>query len=453
MAGSRTLKLSILADVDNLSRNLKGGATEVETFGDKIGKFGKAAGLAFAAAGAAAAAYAGTLLVDGVKAAIEDEKAQEKLRLTLMNVTGATEEQIAATEDWITQQGLLYGVTDDDLRPAVERMTRATGDLTKAQGLVELAMDISAGTGKSLESVTQALGKAYEGSTTSLGKLGIGLGAAELKTMTFDQVVGKLANTFGGQATIQADTFAGRMDRLKLAFDEGKETVGSFVLDAITPMISTFVEDVIPRIGDVAESIGGSEGLKAVFRDWADGIKAWFMPVLQGLKSAWDSISSAFVRNRDELQPLIDLMQTLWKFASGTLAPFLGQVLGKAFSALGTIIGGVVDGIAGIVSTANKAYNALKRLVDLVKGAGSAIGGFFGGASFETPAAAAPVPAMPTFVNAGMAGSSTTNNITVNGAIDAEGTARTIYNVLRDSASRSGNYGSLGIAPLGLVEA
>ncbi len=154
MAGSRTLKLSILADIDNLSKNLNKGEVEVQTFGDKISKFGKIAGAAFLAAGAAAAVYAGKLAVEGVKSAIEDEAAQAKLAATLRNVTGATDAQIAATEDYVLKQSLLFGITDDQLRPSLDRLTRATGDVTKAQKLQSIAIDIAAGTGKSLQAVS-----------------------------------------------------------------------------------------------------------------------------------------------------------------------------------------------------------------------------------------------------------------------------------------------------------
>ena len=123
MAGqSRTLKLSILADIDNLKKNLGSGSKEVEGFGSKLGGFAKKAGTAFAVAGAAAAAYAGTLLVDGVKSAIEDEAAQAKLATTLENVTGATKAQIKQVEDYITKTALANGITDDKLRPSLDRL-------------------------------------------------------------------------------------------------------------------------------------------------------------------------------------------------------------------------------------------------------------------------------------------------------------------------------------------
>jgi len=124
MAGSRTLKLSILADVDNLKKNLDSGSKEVEGFGGKLEKFGKVAAAAFAAAAAAAAAYAGKLLIDGVESAIADEAAQKRLASALESVTGATDEQIASVEKQITQLSLANGIADDELRPAYQRLRK-----------------------------------------------------------------------------------------------------------------------------------------------------------------------------------------------------------------------------------------------------------------------------------------------------------------------------------------
>ena len=183
MAGSRTLKLSILADVDDLKKKLDTGANEVEGFGGKLEKFGKVAAAAFAAAAAAAAAYAVKLAVDGVKAAIEDEAAQGRLANALRNVTNATDAQIAAVEEQITKMSLAFGVADDALRPAFQRLATATGDLGQAQKALGLALDISAATGKNLDAVANSLGKAYEGNTSALARLGVGLSAAEIKSL------------------------------------------------------------------------------------------------------------------------------------------------------------------------------------------------------------------------------------------------------------------------------
>ncbi len=122
MAGSRTLKLSILADIDNLKKNLGQADNEIQGFGGKLEKFGKVAAAAFAAAAAAAAAYAGKLAIDGVKAAIADEAAQNRLANALKNVTGATNEQIAAVEKQIEKMSVSFGIADEQLRPSFQRL-------------------------------------------------------------------------------------------------------------------------------------------------------------------------------------------------------------------------------------------------------------------------------------------------------------------------------------------
>ena len=160
MAGIPKIKITFDADFDELKKGVKGAQNEVEGFGSKVGDFAKKAGAAFALAGAAAAAYAGKLLIDGVKSAIADEAAQAKLATTLQNVTGATNAQIQATESYITKTSLATGVTDDDLRPSLDRLVRSTKDVTEAQRLQQIALDVSAGTGKSLSAVSE-VGRAH----------------------------------------------------------------------------------------------------------------------------------------------------------------------------------------------------------------------------------------------------------------------------------------------------
>ena len=254
MAGSRTLKLSILADVADLKKNLDTGSKEVEGFGGKLEKFGKVAAAAFAAAAAAAAAYAVKLAVDGVKAAIEDEAAQLRLANALKNVTGATQAQISAVEEQILKTSLATGVADDQLRPALQRLAVATGSVTESQDLLNLALDISAATGKSVEAVSNALGKAYEGNTGSLTRLGVGLSAAEIKTLGLEGTVKQLAETFGGAATVQANTFEGQIARLKVGFDEAKESVGAALLPTLQKLLDYFINTVIPKFIEFKDS-------------------------------------------------------------------------------------------------------------------------------------------------------------------------------------------------------
>ena len=385
--GSRTLKLSILADVDQLNKSLKAATNDVENSSSKLGDFSKKAGLAFAAAGAAAAAYAGKLLIDGVKSAIADQAAQEKLATTLENVTGATNDQIAATEKYILKTSLANGITDDELRPSLERLVRATKDVSEAQRLQTLALDISAGSGKSLEAVSNALGKAYEGNTGALAKLGVGLTAAQLKTMDMDGVTKALADTFGGQAAAKADTFQGKMDRLSVSFNEAKETVGSYVLDALTPLLDGFVNKGIPAIQGFADQIGKSlapvmTSLFKIFKDdllpilttwWkffyeeiVPAIGSIVKPILEGLSSAFDTIKKSISDNSEELKPFIAFLKSLWTFIKNDLAPLLGGAFKLALNAIAAVVSTLVTGFSKLVGFIDSTVTKIKAFVKYV---------------------------------------------------------------------------------------
>jgi len=408
MAGqSRTLKLSILGDIDQLKKSLATGTKEVDGFAGKLGDFSKKAGLAFAAAGAAAAAYAGKLLIDGVKSAIEDEAAQAKLATTLKNVTGATNNQIKATEDYITKTALANGVTDDQLRPSLDRLLRATKDVTRAQELQSLALNIAAGTGKDLSAVSEALGKAYDGNLGALRRLGVGIDDSIIKSKDFDAAALALSKTFEGQASQQADTFQGKMARLTVAFDEAKETVGSYVLDALTPLISTFVDKGIPAITNFASNLSKTLGpafaeiFAIIKNDVLPIIKAWYgfladtvipgilaivRPVFQGLVDAFKSIKNAITDNSAELKPLFALFKAVAEFVRDDLAPILGGAFKLALQTIGNIVAGLVTGFSSLVGFITSTINKIKEFVNFVKdnpvsrfffGGGSASGAGF----------------------------------------------------------------------------
>ena len=459
MAGIPKVKITFDADFDELKRGVAGAQNEVQSFGDKMGKFGKLAGAAFAAASAAALAYAGVLLKQGVESAIADEPAQAKLATTLQNVTGATDAQIAAVEKQILNTSLLTGLTDDELRPSFERLVRATKDSDQALKLQSIAVDVAAGSGKSLEAVTNAMAKAAEGNTASLAKLGVGLTSAQLKTMDMDAITKQLGDTFANQAAVKADTFAGKMARLKVAIDEGKETIGSFVLDAITPMIDIVVNKVIPAVQTFIDSIGGKEGITSAFTTYIDTAKKIFIPILEGLKFAFDTIKDAVMRNKEEFT-------ALFQFLSKYVAPLFGGILKLAIEGIGIALGVVIDVVGKLIGGFQTLFGWIGQVIDRITGlinlvrnnaavrgiAGlidSAFGGFRangGSVSAGTPyvvgerGAELFVPSSNgTIIPNGGAGGSTIN-ITVNGAIDAEGTARTIVDVLNRSNAR----GTLG---------
>lgn len=448
MAGdTRTLKLAILGEVKDLSASLNKGSDEVSTFGDKIGKFGKIAGAAFAAAGVAAVAYAGKLAIDGVKAAIEDEAAQLRLATSLRNVTGATDAQISATESYITKTQLAYGINDNELRPSLDRLVKSTKDVEEAQKLQTLAINIAAGTGKSLEAVTNALAKAHEGNTAALGKLGTGIDKASLKTMSFEEVTKSLGTTFEGQASKQADTFEGKMKRLNEAFGEAKETVGGYILDAVTPLISNIVDKVIPAVSDFINGIAGEGGLKAAFEEFINGAKKIFIPVFEGIKYAFDKIKDAVMDNKEEFKALFDFIQKY-------LAPFLGGVLKIAIKGIG-------DALALVVNTVGALIDGFTTLISLGSSIGNFIGGAFGGGKASggsvaggttylvgergpelfTPSAAGYIVPNNRMASGG---GGNVINVTVNGAVDPISTARQIANILNREATLSGNFNKVG---------
>jgi hypothetical protein len=428
MAGtSRALTLKLLADINDFTKNINKADNEVSGFGDKIGKFGKVAGAAFAAAGVAATAYAGKLLVDGVKSAIEDEAAQAKLALTLKNVTGATDAQIAAVEKQILKTSLLTGKTDDELRPSFERFLRATNDTSKALKLQQVALDVSAGSGKSLEAVTNAMSKAAEGNSASLVKLGVGLTAAQLKTMSLDDITKSLADTFGGQAAAAADTFQGKMARLQVAFNEGKETVGAFVLDAITPLVENIVKYVIPTIEAFVESFQGGDGLKNAFNDIISIAKSIFIPIIDGIKSAFDRVKKAVIDNKDSFKELL-------AFVKDYLAPFLGGAFKIAIQGIGIAVTVVITAVARLIDLFKTMFELGSRVGDLLNPFNNA-----SAPSTNTPS----IPSAPS-TGGGFGPVSYNNNITVNGAIDPIGTARSISNVLSNAATSTGSFNNLG---------
>lgn len=437
MAGNRTLKLSILADVDNLRKSLNQADGDVKGFGGKLDEWGKKAGLAFAAAGAAAAAYAGKLAIDGVKAAIEDEAAQKRLATTLENVTGATKGQIAAIEDYILKTSLAFGVTDDDLRPSLDRLTRSTKSVTEAQKLQALALNISAGTGKDLQSVSEALAKAYDGNFGALKRLGVSLDESIIKNKDFNGAVAALSNTFKDQANIQADTFDGKMRRLNIAFNEAKESVGSFILDAITPLVNKFSTALVPAFQDTQAFV--KDYLIPIFKEIYEFTKNLFTPIIDGLTEAFAKVTNAFKDNKSNLEPLINVMRNLWNFTKDYLAPFIGGALKVAFSTLGSVIAGVVNTVSRLVDIVTTAFNALKKLIDLVRNnpLTRGIGDLFGSSA---PSAPNGFTGNPNIRNSG----APVNNITVNGAIDPISTARQIANILNIEATQSGSFKSLG---------
>jgi hypothetical protein len=186
---------------------------------------------------AAALAGLGIVAVDAVKAFMEDDKAAQLLATSLRNTTGATDAQIASVEKFITQTSIAAAVSDDELRPALEKLVRGTGDVTKAQDLLSLALDISAGTGKDLGAVSDALSKAFNGQLGPLKKLDPALASLVENGASADEVFAALAGTFKGAASTAANTASGQMKSLSIQMGEFKESIGAAILPLVEKML------------------------------------------------------------------------------------------------------------------------------------------------------------------------------------------------------------------------
>jgi hypothetical protein len=227
----------------------------VTTFNDKGVKQGQSSMAALAKSSLAGAVSVGVVvqqLGKAVTAAAEDQKAQEQLELAVRNNTSATTGQIQAMEDTIGRMEMQKAVADDELRPALGNLVRATGDVTKAQDLLNLALDISAATGKDLQTVTIALSKAQTGQIGALTRLGIPLDAAAVKSKDLDAIQADLAARFAGASDAAADSAEGGMKKLQIALDNTYEAVGYRLLPVLN--------DYVTVLGDLASKALDAEG-------------------------------------------------------------------------------------------------------------------------------------------------------------------------------------------------
>ena len=225
-----------------------------------LAKFAKSGKVQLAAAGAALTLFA----KKSVSAAAEDQKSKALLAVALRNTVGANAELIESIDKSITSMAFATGVADDNLRPAFSQLVRATGDVTTAQKLLTLGLDVSSGSGRDLSSVTMALSRAAMGNFAALKRLGVPISENTIKTKDLKAATQELNALFGGSAAVNASTFSGQMDRLKFALGELSESVGALLLptltrlaDAAADMIKVFGDN---GVGGVLDALG--KGLK-----------------------------------------------------------------------------------------------------------------------------------------------------------------------------------------------
>ena len=303
-------------DLDRLKGQAAKTAGPMQRLGNTLrGSLGPSLGLAAAAAGA----FALRLGVDAVKAAADEEQAVARLATALKNAGQSL--ALQPLEDGIDRMARSTGIADDQLRPAMITLVNATRDAAEAQDLLSLALDISAGSGRDLSSVTTALAKAANGQTSSLRRLGVPLSDAAIKSKDLSVVTAELQRTFAGQASAAANTFRGRMQRLNVAVGELQESLGRGLIEGLeggrdgADSMGDAIKDLEPivsglgyQVGSVVGEVGqftqvvllGAEAvglLDAASQDAADS----------GLVGLTNSINGVFMA-LNPLRPLIEFI-------------------------------------------------------------------------------------------------------------------------------------------------
>jgi hypothetical protein len=309
---------------------------------------------------AAALAGVGAALFDATKGAIEDAQAQELLAKAIKNNTKATDAQIKANEDWISTQGKLLGVTDDELRPALSKLITQTKSVAEAQKGASLAMDIAAATGKPLSSVTDALAKAYGGNTKALAKLSPELKGLIKDGMTTEEAFAKLSDTFGGAATTKANTAQGQFERLKVSLAETKETIGA----ALLPVI----EKILPYLQKFGDWASENTTAFLVIGGVIAGIASAIL-LVNGAMAVWSATTTAFTAIQTAFNAVLAMNPiTLIVIGIGLLVAAL-VVAYKKFEGFRN----VVDSVFGFIK------NAVSGSIGVIKGYFEGLLGFYKG--------------------------------------------------------------------------
>jgi hypothetical protein len=477
----RPLTILLQADTTGFSKGLQQATGKLDDLSAKVNKAAKVASVALAGLGAVA--------LDFAKAAAEDQKSSVLLAKSLKQLTGATDAQVAAVESYITQTSLAVGIADDELRPAFARLLRSTDDVAKSQELLNLALDISAATSKPLSDVTNALGKAYDGSFTALGKLGVGLDKATLKEGNLGKITEELDRKFGGFSETAAQTADGSFKRLTVATDELKESLGAGLLPGVTTLANKMVEfaPVIQRNSENIVKLGAGVAVLSaaivtlkvvltaaqismtVFTAVAAASRLVMLTVAAAVGSASAAQTLAELTYKKSTAALIAYNVAMAAQRVATIAATVAQYALNVAMSLNPI-GAVVVAVAALAAAFVLAYKKIEPFRDLVdsifqklKDLGNTIKNSYFGKAITSAfdgfrAAGGPVTsgrqyvvgeAGPELFTAGSSGiispagsfgggSGSNINITINGAVDPNGTRRQLEQLFRTSSRLMG---------------
>lgn len=392
----RDIAVKFTGDASDLERASGKAERSIADTGKSMG--GSLAGLAGPAA-IAAAAVAGVALVgwDLASAAMEDEAAAAQLAQQLHQAAGASDEAVAGAEAYISTLSKAAAVADDELRPALATLATATGDTAKAQDLLTLATDISAGSGKDLQTVSAALAKAQLGSTAGLAKLGIATEDADGKAMSLEETLAKASETFKGAGEAAANTSAGGIKKAQIGFDEFKESIGAKLLPAIDTLSTFFTDKIIPA-GEAIVAWATEEWpkiMEEIGPDLAE-LQTQFGEVFDNITAFWNEWGDEITRIASEVIGfwirwivteikvfaavtgfVIDAVQWWWENFASRVIGIYGKIvegilwvadkIGVVFAAIGWVVARAIDVFGGLVRVWDTIKDAVGRGVDFVR--------------------------------------------------------------------------------------
>jgi phage-related protein len=414
MATPRTLKLSLLADVAGLSKGLNQGSNEVQSFGSKVGAFGKKAALAFAAAGIAAAAFAVKFAKDAIvagEAAATANARIEQINKSMGLFGESTNEVNKALIDYAEKTARATGVDTNSIKATQAKLLTFKELAATANEIggnfertTKAAIDLGAAGFGTAELNAVALGKALNDpikGISALSRNGITFTESEkdrIKVLVESNKVGEAQNMILKAIETQvggtAEATANATDKMRVGFTQVTETVGLALLPVFEKLTNFVIDQIFPAFDKIGAQFAGItsqlgenllpalDNLVTFFQDYLipvfkaywefisktliPGIVNFFEPALAGISKAFGSVSKSLQNNKEKLKPLFDLFQEFFEFASKYLAPFLGTVLGKAFQVLGSVISGIITIFANLVNIISSAINGIKTLISLV---------------------------------------------------------------------------------------
>ena len=369
MAGERTFLVKFISDTLGFNKGIasvSGGMGSLKKGVTGLLPSFKTMAITGAAAFTATAAAA----YKAVEGAAADQKSQALLAQQLKATTGATFDQIAAVEEQINVMMLATGIADDALRPAFAQLVRATGSVTEANDLMKLSLDVSAGSGKDLTSTVAALSKAATGNFAALGKLGIPLSENIKKSKDMNLVTEELNKQFGGAAAVAADTFSGRLQRLRTGFGEVVESVGYALMPALEGAMSLITDKVMPVLNEFGSALSEG-GIAGGVQFIADKIKEGAPLVVSALQ---ELITAAIDWTITTGAPAFAAGLQRWAEAlTGWIEPRIPEFIGQLRDFL-------LKGFEWIYK------EGLPKLVTVVQGLGDTLASFVGKAARQLPA-------------------------------------------------------------------